>query len=333
MPIPRSLLSRDAPVDLDLRVLAGEWPAEVTGEMVLSAPHPGGFDAPHPFFSEGVTYRLSLEPGRHGAPADAFAWRTARVDTPSARLRAKRPDLFTASMIGVQSPFGFVNAANTAPLPWGDRLFHTWDAGRPVEIDPQTMGFLGEVGHRSQWTEMMPFPVLPMVMSTAHPVIDPERDVLWTVNSSWGQLHVVRWDGTGPVQQWPIAGATIPQSVHTITQTRDWLVVADCAFKVEPQVLGGGRRTEPANASGPVHLIRKADLEAVPPGHRGRLPDLRGRAGEQPLLRHLGRLRRDRRALRAHPERRHRHDPAPRRRRRPRAAVRSRRWWACTGSR
>ena len=48
MPIPRSLLSRDAPVDLDLRVLAGEWPAELTGEMVLSAPHPDTFDGPTP---------------------------------------------------------------------------------------------------------------------------------------------------------------------------------------------------------------------------------------------------------------------------------------------
>lgn len=266
MPIPRSLLRRDAPTDLDLTVLSGTWPAAISGEMFLSAPHPDGFDAPHPFFSTGVTYRLSLEPGRHGAAPDSFAWRTARVDTPSARLMAKRPDLFTASMIGTASPFGYVNAANTAPLPWGDRLFHTWDAGRPVEIDPRTMGFLGEVGHRSQWQEMMPYPVLPMVMSTAHPVIDPERDVLWSVNTAWGMLNVVRWDGEGPVQQWPIVDAAIPQSVHTITQTRDWLVVADCAFKVEPQVMAGGRRTEPANASGPVYLIRKADLEATPPG-------------------------------------------------------------------
>ena len=52
----------------------------------------------------------------------------------------------------------------------------------------------------------------------------------------------------------------IPQSVHTISQTREWLIVADCAYKVEPQVLSGGARTEPANHSGPVYLIRKADL-------------------------------------------------------------------------
>ena len=87
-----------------------------------------------------------------------------------------------------------------------------------------------------------------MVLTTAHPVIDPERDVLWSVNTQWGQLHVVSWDGEGPLRSWPVAGGIIPQSVHTITQTRDFLVVGDCAYKVEPQVITGGARTEPANA-------------------------------------------------------------------------------------
>ena len=114
--------------------------------------------------------------------------------------------------------------------------------------------------------ELFPQPVLPMVTSTAHPVIDPERDVLWTVNTELGALHVVRWDGVGPLQRWPITGAVMPQSVHTITQTREWLIVADCAFKVEPQVFFGGDRTEPANHSGPVYLIRKDALEATPSG-------------------------------------------------------------------
>ena len=268
MPIPRSLFDRAEPRDHDLGVVAGEWPAGLTGELVLSAPHPDTFDGPHPFFGDGMLYRLSLQPGTHGAADGSFAWRQGRIDSPSARLRARHPELFTPTMMGVQSPFGMTNASNTAPLPWGDRLFTTWDVGRPVEVDPVTLGFLGEVGHRSEWRdfEVFPQPVLPMVMSTAHPVIDPERDVLWTVNTQWGQLHVVRWDGEGPLQSWPIDGALIPQSVHTITQTRDWLVVGDCAFKVEPQVLTGGDRTLPANHSGPVYLIRKDALEATAPG-------------------------------------------------------------------
>ena len=268
MPIPRSLLARDEPADHDLTVVAGRWPEALTGELVISAPHPDTFAGPHAFFGDGMTYRLALEPGRHGAASDAFAWRQRRIDSPSARLRRRRPDAFTPTMLGLHSPFGLTNAANTAPLPWGDRLFMTWDVGRPVEIDPLSLGFLGEVGHRSEWlaTELMPQPVLPMITSTAHPVIDPDRNVLWTVNTHFGALHVVRWNGDGPVRRWPIAGAVMPQSVHTITQTREWLIVADCAFKVEPQVLFGGDRTEPANHSGPVYLIRKDALESTPVG-------------------------------------------------------------------
>ena len=268
MPIPRSLLSRETPQDHDLSLVAGAWPEGMSGELVISAPHPDTFDGPHPFFGEGCVYRLSLQPGTHGAGEGTFAWRQRRIDSPSARLRTKRPDLFTPTMIGVQSPFGIVNAANTAPLPWGDRLFTTWDVGRPVEIDPVTFDYLGEVGHRDQWQafEVTAQPILPLVISSAHPVIDPDRDVLWTVNTFWGQLHVVRWDGEGPVEWWPIEGAIIPQSVHTITQTRDWIIVGDCAFHVEPQVISGGERTEPANTDAPLFLIRKDRLEATPPG-------------------------------------------------------------------
>ena len=272
MPIPRSLFSRDVPVDHDLSLVGGAWPEGLSGELVISAPHPDTFDGPHPFFGEGMTYRLSLEAGTNGAADHNFAWRQKKIDTPSARLRAKRPDVFTPTMMGVASPFGVVNAANTAPLPWGDRLFMTWDVGRPVEIDPLSMNFLGEVGHRDEWHvfEVTPQPVLPLVMSTAHPVIDPDRNVMWTVNTFWGQLHVVRWDGEGPIQSWPITDALIPQSVHTITQTREWLIVGDCGYHVEPQVLSGGDRTEPSNHDGPLYLIRKDALESTPPG--GQVP-------------------------------------------------------------
>ena len=268
MPLPRSILRPDAPRDLDLALVSGAWPADCTGELVISAPHPDTFGGPHAFFGDGMTWRLSLQPGTFGAAPGTFALRQRRIDSPSARLRRKRPDVFRSTMVGVHSPFGLSNAANTAPLPWGDRLFATWDVGRPVEIDPVSLRFLGEVGQRSEWQEMplLPAPVLPMIPSTAHPVIDPDRDVLWSVNTSLGRLFVVRWDGAGRLQRWPIAGASIPQSVHTITQTRDWLVIADCAFKVEPQVLAGGDRTLPANHAGPVHLIRKDELEATPEG-------------------------------------------------------------------
>lgn len=268
MPLPRSILRPVAPEDRDLRVVRGAMPAGISGECFVAAPHPSTLGPPHAFFGAGITYVLSLEPGRRGAAADGYAWRQAWVDSPSARLQHKRPDLFRRTMIGIQSPFGLVNAANTAPLPWGDRMFLTWDVGRPVEIDPASLRFLGEVGRAAEWQafDLMPGPVLPMITSTAHPVVDPDRDCLWTVNTHFGRLSIARWDGEGPVKRWPVEGAVLPQSAHTITQTREWLVVGDCAFKVEGSVVAGGDRSEPNNADEPIYLIRKADLDAAAPG-------------------------------------------------------------------
>lgn len=268
MPLPRSVLAPVVPEDRDLAVVQGSMPAGIAGEIIISAPHTSTLGPPHAFFGAGMSYRLSLQPETFGAAPTTYAWRQAWIDSPSARLQHHRPDVFNSTMLGVQSPFGLVNAANTAPLPWGDRLFMTWDVGRPVEIDPHSLQFLGEVGRADEWQvfDLLPGPVLPMITSTAHPVIDPERNCLWTVNTYFGQLHIVRWDGDGPIQRWPITGAVVPQSVHTITQTREWIVVGDCAFKVEPQVMFGGERTEPANPDEPIYLIRKADLEAAAPG-------------------------------------------------------------------
>jgi all-trans-8'-apo-beta-carotenal 15,15'-oxygenase len=268
MPLPRTLFAADAPADHDLRVTQGTWPTDMAGEIFISAPHPDTFGGSHPFYGDGMTYRLSLQPGTFGAPTDTFAWRQRRIDSPSARLRAKRPDVFRSTMVGLHSPFGMTNAANTAPLPWGDRLFMTWDVGRPVEIDPHSLAFVGEVGHRKDWHtfEVFPQPILPMIRSTAHPVIDPDRHVMWTVNTHEGKLVIVRYNAQGEFHSWPITDAVIPQTLHSITQTRDWLVVADCAFKIEPQVVFGGKRTQPANHSGPVYLIRKDQIEATKPG-------------------------------------------------------------------
>ena len=268
MPLPRSILRPVPPQDRDLAVVAGALPDGLTGECFIAAPHTSTLGPPHAFFGAGMTYVLALEPGTRGAAPGTLAWRQAWIDSPSARLQHKRPEVFNRTMLGTQSPFGLVNAANTASLPWGDRMFMTWDVGRPVEIDPVSLRYLGEVGHRDDWQvfDLMPGPALPMITSSAHPIIDPDRNCLWTVNTYLGQLHIVRWDGEGPIRRWPIAGAVIPQSVHTITQTRDWLVVGDCAFKAEPAVMFGGDRTEPANLDEPIYLIRKADLDAAHPG-------------------------------------------------------------------
>ncbi|WP_084963925.1 carotenoid oxygenase family protein [Thermoactinospora rubra] len=265
MPVPRSILTKTDPADLDLDVVRGEWPADLTGFVVMSTAdqrtHPV-----HAFFGDGILVRLALRPDERGR----FAWRPRLIESPSVRLRRARPGLFVPGPVGTSSPFGTVNAANTAPLPWRDRLFATWDAGRPVEVDPVTLGFLAEVGHRDDWAPALDAPVLPSILSTAHPVIDPERGCLWSVTRDpvTGVVSVVRYDGEGRhVRRWPVDGVAFPQATHTITQTRDWLVLADTAYKVDlEEVLGAGDRKVANNPGGPLVLVRKDALERTPPG-------------------------------------------------------------------
>ncbi|GII02599.1 carotenoid oxygenase family protein [Planobispora takensis] len=269
MPIPRSILTKGDLPDLDLAVVSGSWPSDISGHFIISSSDQRS-NPIHAFFGDGILVRLALTPGTDGAPAGRFAWRPRVIDSPSVRLRRRRPDLFTAGPVGTSSPFGGLNAANTAPLPWGDRLFATWDAGRPVEVDPVSLAFLGEVGHRDDWAPVLDAPVLPSILSTAHPVIDPDRGCLWSVTRDplTGGLSVVRYDGAGRhVRRRPVEGVVFPQATHTITQTRDWLVLADTAYKVDlDEVLGAGDRRVANNPDGPLVLVRKDAFDAAPPG-------------------------------------------------------------------
>lgn len=272
MPLPRSILHSDFR-DFDLKLVHGRWPSDISGEALVIAPGPGFDDMSYALFGPGHIVRLSLQPGTFGAAPEKFAWRAKRIDTPSVRLWQQKPEVFTPMGPGVMSPFGMMNMTNTAVMPWNGRVFTTWDVGRPVEIDPVSLEFLGEVGSKESWGSSMPFPgMLPFLFSTAHPVVDPERDCLWSVKLSPAegglQIHVVRYDGEGTVvETWPIEGAVINGTIHTMTLTRNWLIVIDSGnFKNDPGEMMGGPRTVLMDAQSPAHLIRIDDLEKTPPG-------------------------------------------------------------------
>jgi len=274
MPVPRTITTAEHR-DFELELVAGSWPEGLSGEILFSAPARSG-RLPYLLFDWGVLCRLSLTPGTRGAGAGRCAWQSRMIRTPGRRLAERVPDAFRPGPIGYHSPFGPPNAANTAPLPWGDRLLVTWDAGRPVELHPDTLEFVGEVGHVDAWggssMEGMG-KVLPFVFSSAHPVVDPERDCLWTVKLGFeleaGGLrpHVVCWDGTGTaLQVWPLT-VTFAGSLHTISQTRDWLILADSGnFKADPGEVFGGERSVRIDEEVPIWLLRKEVIEATPPG-------------------------------------------------------------------
>ena len=144
--------------------------------MLFSSPQ-NSRRLPYSIFDWGAICRLSLEPGARGAAPGRFAWQSRSIETPGKRLYNRHPDQFTTSPVGYASPFGPANSSNTAPLPWGNRLYTTWDGGRPVELNPDTLEFVAEVGHVDSWggSSMPMGGVVPFLLSTAHPVADPDR--------------------------------------------------------------------------------------------------------------------------------------------------------------
>ena len=274
MPLPSTLTT--APhQDFELEVVAGAWPDDMSGEMVFSTPQNSG-RLPYAIFDWGAICRLSLEQGSRGAAPGRFAWQVRTIQTPGKRLFDRHADQFEIGAIGYTSPFGATNSSNTAPLPWGDRLYTTWDAGRPVELHPGTLEYVAEVGHIDSWGgSSLPMPgPMPFLFSTAHPVVDPERDCLWTVKLSpvmeptFGmQPSVVRFDGGTEVRHWPLEGVSFGGSIHTVSQTRNWVILADSGnFKADPAEMMGGERTLTTDDEVPVWLIRKDQLDDLPSG-------------------------------------------------------------------
>jgi len=276
MPVPTTLTTAEH-ADFELEVVSGTWPADICGDVLFSTPQNSG-TLPYAIFDWGAICRLSLEPGARGAAPDRFAWQVRSIQTPGKRLYDRHPEQFSGGVIGYSSPFGGANSSNTAPLPWGRRLFTTWDAGRPVELHPGTLDFVAEVGHTDTWggSSLPGAGVLPFLLSSAHPVADPERDCLWTVKlepvmePTFGMRpSVVRFDrddGTR-VRHWPLDGISFGGSIHTVSQTRDWVILADSGnFKADAGEMMGMERTATIDDEVPVWLIRKDQLDELPTG-------------------------------------------------------------------
>jgi all-trans-8'-apo-beta-carotenal 15,15'-oxygenase len=117
--------------------------------------------------------------------------------------------------------------------------------------------------------------VFPFLFTSAHPVVDPDRGCLWTVklDPDLGRSFVqaptiVRWDGDGArARTWPVVGAEVAGSMHTISQTQNWLILSDSGnFKADPGAIFGGDKTVSIDDEINLYLVRKEEIDRTPSG-------------------------------------------------------------------
>ncbi len=263
--------------DHRLEVVDGHWPDDVAGSVYVVGPDkqgPGG----HWFGEPGLVERIRMQPDGDGR----ICVEHRRVDTKVNHLRSRHPRLFRTVKFMELSPFGVTNFANTNVAAIDGRLFLGYDAGRPVEIDPETLDHLTPVGANDEWLQSAPGLLEPLCAVAAHPAVDVEDRTMYFVNysqlsaaGSERETHIARWDLDGPVHRWRVAGMSPYDSIHDIKSTEHHLVITDLPFVVEPDGFRGAPRTQRNQQHTSLWIVPKADLDSTPPGSTVRATEVR----------------------------------------------------------
>lgn len=260
--VPGSLVTAEGTehTEIALHVVSGELPADMAGHVFIACAIPYGDGSPI-FTGDGLITRVDMGGG-------SASLTTRVMKTPSYYADAATVGTSWAfdntGMARTSLTLGARNFANTAFAVMGDRLLVTSDAGRPFELDTQTNEIATPVGWMHEWVDALPdwldflmtWP-FPVVMTTAHPGVDPQTGELFSVNygmSLFGEdsfLDVVVWDGEGGMSKWQIyhggSPVTVEQSVHQIAVTRSYVIVVESAFLVETsEVLGFSAQEMPS---------------------------------------------------------------------------------------
>ncbi|MFN8017575.1 MAG: carotenoid oxygenase family protein [Acidimicrobiales bacterium] len=263
--------------DHRLEVIEGHWPADVAGAIFVVGPdkrEPKG----HWFGDHGIIQKISLVPDARGR----IRVQHRRVDTPINRLRRRFGFLFRHIEFIELSPFGVSNLANTNVQGIDGRLFVGYDAGRPVEVDPETLEYVTAVGHNGEWLQAAPGLYEPLCAVAAHPAPELDEHALYFVNYSQVALpgeaketYVARWGLDGPVRRWRVEGMSPFDSIHDIKATEHHLVFSDLPFVVEPGMFQGKPRTIRNQSHTTMWTIAKDDLRTTPPGGTVRATEFR----------------------------------------------------------
>ncbi|MGV0108069.1 carotenoid oxygenase family protein [Nostoc sp. DSM 114160] len=189
--------SRQEISNLPMNVIYGDVPTDLSGHTFIIAPvgsvASGGLPNPngtHIFNGDGMIYRLDWQAGQVTvktklARTPCYYADRATFKNPTYRSHQFRdygllrfsPSLGLRDEVDIA--FLAFNTANDSQ----ERLMITYDAGRPYEIDTNSLEIVTPVGGNTEWKPFLPFPYpFPPVLSTSHPAFDGYTNEVFLVN-------------------------------------------------------------------------------------------------------------------------------------------------------
>jgi carotenoid cleavage dioxygenase-like enzyme len=189
--------SRTELTDLPLHVVEGKIPADWSGHVFIIAPvgtvASDGLPNPegtHLFNSDGMVYRFDLSPHQVTVKTKLARTPCYYADAATYGNPRYRGDGFQDhGMLRFSPTLGLRDEVDIAFLPFRaasetqDRLMITYDAGRPYEIDTDSLEIKAPVGANAEWKAFLPLAYpFPPVMSTSHPCFDAFTHEVFLVN-------------------------------------------------------------------------------------------------------------------------------------------------------
>jgi carotenoid cleavage dioxygenase-like enzyme len=275
--LTRNLFRGQGERDHVLEVVEGHWPDDVEGSVFVVGPDKREPDG-HWFAEAGLLEKIRLVPDRRGR----IRVEHRIIDTPVQRIKRRLGFLFRRVAFMELSPFGVTNLANTNVQSIEGRMFVGYDAGRPIEVDPETLRFVTPVGTNAEWLQAAPGVFEPLCAVAAHPASDVDERALYFVNYTQiappgepKETWLARWPLDGPVRRWRVEGMSEFDSIHDIKATEHHLVFSDLPFVVEPEVFRGAPRARRIQEHATLWIVAKADLHRTPPGGSVRAREVR----------------------------------------------------------
>lgn len=195
--------SRVEHTGLPLDVVEGALPDDLTGHLFVVLPArtvdsiPGENRSPL-MLGDGLVCRFDLDrrgvtlTSRLARTHDFVADELTSRDPALRALRFRDAGLLRVGLLGCR------NFANTSFVPFqreggATRLLLTYDAGRPIEIDPRTLAVRGPIGGRREWrAQALAGATFPIHLTPAHPAWDRRRGELITVSYGRGLANFLR---------------------------------------------------------------------------------------------------------------------------------------------